>query len=201
MYKAQQLQPDFIYPHREFVYLYLSQGEFDKAREHSRKALSMAPDEVDTLIWAGDVELYAGDLAQARTHYDRAMQLCSEELPGITCVYAGTCLGAIHWKEGKRDVASEMLGNALELAERLISEGDESRQLPYYIACINAVRGKKEDAFSWLEKAIDAGWRDFRLAMLDPLLDSLRDDEQFKLSMAMVKGMIDQMRRRVEKER
>ena len=200
LYKALELQPDLIYPHREFVYLYLSQGEFGKAREHSQKALSLAPDEVDALIWAGDVELYAGELSQAKQYYEKARKLCAEEAPGIACIVVSSCLGYIYSREDRPEEARVTFDQALELGLKLVAAGDESRQLPYYMACINAVLGRKEQAYSWLEKAVDSGWRDYRLAALDPLLANVREDEQYKITMAMVKGMIDQMRRRAEKE-
>ncbi len=200
LYKALELQPDFIYPHREFAYLYLSQGRFDKAREHSQKALSLAPDEVDALIWAGDVELYAGKLAEAKLYYERARKLCAEEAPGIACIVTSSCLGYIHSREDKPEEAQATFGQALELGLRLVESGDESRQLPYYMACINAVLGRNEQAHSWLSRAVEAGWRDYRLAALDPLLAGVREDEQFKITMATVRGMIDQMRRRAGKE-
>ncbi|MCX5800824.1 MAG: protein kinase [Candidatus Eisenbacteria bacterium] len=199
-HKALELQPDFIYPHREFVYMYLARGDFDKARAHSKKALSLAPDEVETLIWAGDVEFYSGNLVEARQYYEKALELCSKDLRGVTCIAVMTCLGCICWKTGKQDDTGKFLGEAAVLAEALLKEGDESRQVPYYVAAINAVRGNKEDAYAWLERAIDAGWRDYRLGSLDPLMENLRNDERFKLMMATTKGMIDQMRKRAEAE-
>jgi tetratricopeptide (TPR) repeat protein len=200
LYKALELQPDFHYPHREFVYLYLSQGKFDKAREHSEKALALAPDEVDSFIWAGDVELYSGRLSLARQYYEKARQLCGAEMPGITGIVVNSCLGYIYSSENRGEEAQEAFGRALELGRKLADAGDESRQLPYYMACINAVLGRKEEAHSWLSKAVGAGWRDYRLAALDPLLTGIREDEQYKITMAVVRGMIDQMRRRAEKE-
>ncbi len=200
LYKALELQPDLIYPHREFIYLHLSQGEFEKARKHSQKALSLAPDEVDSLIWAGDVELYAGELAQARQHYERARTLCAQEMPGITSMVVSSCLGYIYSKEDRVEDARVMFEQALELGRKLADAGDESRQLPYYMACVHAILGMKEETLSWLQKAVEAGWRDYRLAALDPMLASIREDEQYKITMATVRGMIDQMRRRAEKE-
>jgi len=200
LHKALELQPDFIYPHREFVYMYLAQGKFERARQHSQKALSLAQDEVDPLIWAGDVELYSGNLSQAKHYYERAMELCSSEMRGVTYIVATSNVGYIHWKTGHREEAQKLFGQALEFAESFLKEGGESRQVPYYVAGINAVQGNKEEAYAWLERAIDAGWRDYRLGILDPLMENLRNDERYKLMMATVKGMIDQMRRRAESE-
>jgi serine/threonine protein kinase/Flp pilus assembly protein TadD len=200
LHKALELQPDFVYPHRDFVYMYLAQGNFDKARTHSQKALSLAPDEMDTLLWAGDVELYSGNVPQAKQYYEKAMERCSKEMRGVTCMVVASCLGYTNWRTGEKQEAQRLFGDALEIAEGMLKEGSESREVPYYIASINAVQGDKEGAYVWLKRAIDAGWRDYRLGCVDPLMESLRNDEQYKLMMATVKGMIEQMRRRTEKE-
>ena len=200
LHKALELQPDFVYPHREFVYMYLAQGNFDKARAHSQKALSLAPNETDTLLWAGDVELYSGNLPQAKQYYEKAMELCSEEMSGVTRMVVVSCLGYINWRTGQKEEAQRLFGQALEIAEGMLEEGSESREVPYYVAGINAVQGNKEGAYMWLKRAIDAGWRDYRLGSSDPLMESLRNDEQYKFMMAAVKGMIEQMQRRTEND-
>jgi serine/threonine protein kinase len=200
LHKALELQPDFVYPHREFVYMYLAQGNFERARAHSQKALSLAPDEADTLVWAGDVELYSGNLPQAKQYYEKVMELCSKEMRGVTRMVVASCLGYINWRTGQNEEAQRLFSQALEIAEGMLKEGSESREVPYYVAGINAVQGNKEGAYLWLKRAIDAGWRDYRLGSFDPLMENLRNDEQYKLMMATVKGMIDQMRRRTERE-
>ena len=70
--------------------------------------------------------------------------------------------------------------------------------MSYTLAEINAIQGNKADARDWLQKAIDAGWRDYRYAEIDPSLENLRGDERFKKMMADVKDQVDEMRKRVE---
>lgn len=41
--------------------------------------------------------------------------------------------------------------------------------------------------YAWLQKAFDAGWRDYQFASRDPMLENLRRDEKFK-------QIIDQMK-------
>ncbi|KPJ61497.1 MAG: hypothetical protein AMJ46_02155 [Latescibacteria bacterium DG_63] len=198
--KALELQPDLTYAHREFVYLYLARGEHENARKHSQKALSIAPDDVDSLLWAGDTELSAGDFKKAERYYRRALDLYSTGSPGATGICVITSLACVCWKTDRQEEARRLFDQGLELARKLTEEGDESRQLPYYVAAIYAIQGKKDEAYLWLQKAIDVGWRDYRISMRDPLVENLHDDEQYKLMMAGIKGMIDQMRRRSEKE-
>jgi serine/threonine protein kinase/Tfp pilus assembly protein PilF len=198
--KALELQPDLIYAHREFITMYIVKGDHEKARAHSRKALSIAPDEVDSLLWAGDTELSARDYSEAEKYYRKALELYSTGSPGATGICVITSLAYVFCKTERQEEAERLFTQGLELARKLIEEGDESRQLPYYVAAIHAIHGNKDEAHLWLQKAIDAGWRDYRISMRDPLMENLRDDEQYKLMMAGVKGMIDQMRRRAQKD-
>ncbi len=66
------------------------------------------------------------------------------------------------------------------------------------MACLNAVQGNKEEAYEWLQKAIEAGWRQSHVALKDPLLENLHNDARFQQMMAQLKGQVDEMRRRVE---
>ncbi|HEX5053368.1 MAG TPA: tetratricopeptide repeat protein [Planctomycetota bacterium] len=50
----------------------------------------------------------------------------------------------------------------------------------YNVACVHALKGRTDEAFTWLEKAIGAGFRDAELLATDSDLDSLRTDARFK---------------------
>jgi tetratricopeptide (TPR) repeat protein len=50
----------------------------------------------------------------------------------------------------------------------------------YNAACACALLGRREQALSWLSKAIDAGFRDLEQVRTDPDMDSLRADAEFK---------------------
>jgi tetratricopeptide (TPR) repeat protein len=50
----------------------------------------------------------------------------------------------------------------------------------YNIACSYALMGEKEQAFKWLEKSLDMGFRDLNLVRTDTDFDSIRNDARFK---------------------
>ncbi len=66
------------------------------------------------------------------------------------------------------------------------------------MASIYAVQGNKEEAVRWLQKAVDAGWREYHYASRYPLFENIRDDERFKRIMNETKAKVAEMRRRVE---
>jgi pyruvate/2-oxoacid:ferredoxin oxidoreductase beta subunit len=91
-----------------------------------------------------------------------------------------------------------LFSQSLNLCQKQLEQGNEFWAAPYYIAAVHAIQGNKEEAYKWLKKAIDSGWRNFRLGSRNPLLENLREDEQFKQMMAQVKEMVDKMRRKIE---
>jgi hypothetical protein len=91
-----------------------------------------------------------------------------------------------------------MLSQRLDLAQKESEQGNETWVIPYDVAAINAIRGNKKETYRWLQKAINAGWRDYRMGSIDPVFENLHDDAKFKQMMAEVKAMVDQMRKRVE---
>ncbi len=66
---------------------------------------------------------------------------------------------------------------------------------------IHGVQGNSEEAYRWLQEAIDAGWRNYydpHMGPRDPLLENLRADQRFQRMMAQVRAEVDEMRGRVE---
>jgi serine/threonine protein kinase/Tfp pilus assembly protein PilF len=198
--RALELQPDFIYAHAKFVEMYLGQGKCQKALEHSRRILAISSDDVLGLVTAGDVELFSGNYAQAELYYKKVMEVSTTGLRGLTGSSLTNRLAYIYWKKGKEEEARKMFKGYLDSAQKRLEEADESWDVPYDIAAIKAVMGNKSESLKWLQKAIDAGWREYQLGLRNPLLENLHNEEQFKQMMAGVKSMVDEMRKRVEKE-
>ncbi|MFN2386831.1 MAG: hypothetical protein ABR576_11210, partial [Thermoanaerobaculia bacterium] len=77
----------------------------------------------------------------------------------------------------------------------LLEAGSQDSRVPFEMACIQALKGEKDEAFRWLERAVEAGWR-WPLGLRSPLLDSLRSDERFGRIEARIETLLGQMRRR-----
>jgi len=91
-----------------------------------------------------------------------------------------------------------MFSHSLSLAHQRMEQETESAYVRYEIAAVNATLGNGVEAYLWLQRAIDAGWRDDRIGLIDPLFENLRQDQKFKEIMAEVRGMVDEMRKRVK---
>jgi serine/threonine protein kinase/lipopolysaccharide biosynthesis regulator YciM len=195
--KSADLQPDLSYAYDALIEVYVEQDEYDQARACARKHLSVTANKPFGLDRAGDVEFFSGNYDQAMKYYEEARELASGDLATTTYPSHIINLAYLYWKMDRQREAREMFAEYLRAAHGWVEEGNESRYIRYRIASINAAQGNKERAYVWLQRAIDAGWRNYSRISMDPLFENLRDDEQFKEIMAEVKGMVDEMRRRV----
>jgi len=189
---ASELQPHNFDTNYGLITCYLAQGQYQKAVKRSQEWLSMEPNNSYILSMAGLVELFSGNYEQAKQYYQKSIEILSESENLAR-------LGYIYWKKGQLDEARKLLDQSLILCQKQLEQGNEYLYVPYYIAAICSIDGNKEEAYKWLKKAIDAGWRDFRLGMRDPMLENLHGDEQFKQMIAEVKEMVYEMRKRIEK--
>jgi serine/threonine protein kinase/Flp pilus assembly protein TadD len=189
---ASELQPHNFDVNDGLILCYLAQGQYQKAVKRSQEWLLMEPNNSDVLSIAGLVELFSGNYEQAKQYYQKsiAIQSASANLTG---------LGYIYWKKGQLDEARKLLDQSLILCQKQLEQGNEFWSIPYYISAIHAIQGSNEEAYKWLKKAIDAGWRYFRLGSRNPMLENLREDEQFKQMIAEMKEMVYEMRKRIEK--
>jgi tetratricopeptide (TPR) repeat protein len=70
--------------------------------------------------------------------------------------------------------------DAIKAAERSVKLGHQPMTGLYNIACAYALLGKTDEALTWLQKALDAGFRSDDTLRTDSDLDSLRSDPRFK---------------------
>ncbi|MCH8021570.1 tetratricopeptide repeat protein, partial [candidate division KSB1 bacterium] len=196
-YKAVELQPDLAFSYYAFALLSLTQGKEQQALEQVEQLVSIDPNDAGILEWAGQIQGYMGNFSQARQYYQQSIATNpSIETDWYSLSPIG--LGHILWKSGQPDDALELLQQSLILRRAELQRGNEASYILRELAAIYAIQGNKTEAYTWLQRAIDAGWRDYRLALLDPWLENLREDEQFQEMMAQVKAMVDEMHKRVE---
>ena len=96
-------------------------------------------------------------------------------------------------KEG-RDYLDMALRNRLDEIEH----GNSDHWTMNEISMIYAILGEKEQALFWLEKSVDAGWMDYRYALLDPWFASLHDDPEFMKIMEEISLRLNEMHREFE---
>ena len=192
--KAVALKPDLSSGHIGLICTYLSQEKYEQAVEQSQR-FRANPDDDRYFIKAADVELLLGNAEEARAFAEEAAG-ASDPRYMPRGVSATTILGCILWAEDRNE-AQRRLDQSAALDQRRLDEGDESSIPLYDLAAVYAIRGDAAEACRWLERAIEAGWRSYRLAMHDPLLRNLHPEPRFQRMMDAVKVTVEAARQRL----
>jgi tetratricopeptide (TPR) repeat protein len=69
---------------------------------------------------------------------------------------------------------------ALKLSLKILDRQPDDAGTIYNIACLHALSGHAEQAYTWLEKAIDAGYDDAEHMLEDGDFKSIRDSDRFE---------------------
>lgn len=177
--------------------LALFRGDYKGAREGCEQARAKYKDNPEILEMAALIEFFSRHFPAAEKLYREAAAIDRDG--GVEFVGSVRYLSAIgfiqklsgaHAKDGKA-----LLEEAHWLDEKeLLSAPDNLRHL-YSLAANYAAQGKGEAATVCLDKAIAAGWIDYRSTMLDPRFDSIRNDETFKNALSRLINKVQEMRR------
>jgi TolB-like protein/Tfp pilus assembly protein PilF len=193
------LQPDFSQGHVYLIWLYLQQRRDEEALGQARNVRTLLPGDPRMSYTAALAELTTGNLPGAQQLFEQVLSALrgarqggrSAGGPGVE-----THLAYLYLRAGQRGQADALLKESLETDVRAAREGNQDWSVPFDTACVHALRGEKEEAFLWLDRAVEAGWRGWPLGTRSPLLDSLRSDPRFRQLEARLETLVKQMRRR-----
>ena len=159
-------------------YLYL--GEYEKF-------LQSLPvnDSVYILFYRGFAEYYLNNRDQAASDFDRAFQMDSTLLPAAV----GKALS-----DSIRHDPAHGLKLLQQTEEKIEERGVSDAEGMYKVAQAYAVLGDKASALHMLRHSIGGGFFCYPYFARDPLLQTLRDDPEFKTLMAQAQHRHDQFR-------
>lgn len=151
----------------------------------------------------------AGVVALLQDDYERAIGFLehSYEIQNDPVAWApnakiwgdhATLLGLAYLMTGDKDRGLHLAGETEEFFLRRIAAGDLTIRARVGLAAVHALRGDKDAAYEWLEKAIDAGFYQYAELEMHPCFESLHGEERFQQMMAGVKVRVEEMRRQVD---
>ena len=190
------MRPEVTFARAASAYLHLLRGEMEAAENDARVFWQESPDNGRDLVWGFDMR--AGRAAEARDLYRSSNpELFEGADPRIGSANLGSAIrvSAAELKLGEKQHA-EML---LRKCEAYIGSRDEGtrragwRSQPVQI---HALMGRKDEALKALRRAIDNGYRPgSKPFLLDPTVDSIRDDPRFIAMVKEISADVDRMRR------
>ena len=199
--RAIALNPNYATARHWYSVLLSVLGHHEEALAQARRALELDPLSLVIQANLGGRYLYA-------RRYDEASQECRKAIEMDSgFVLAHDCLGFAHLQKGRSDAAVAEFSTALNLSHgdpqsisalgyayaisgkaneaaaisTQLENSSESKYLPaYFIAIVEAGRGRKDEAITWLERAYENRSAQLPDAKTEPMLDSLRSDPRFR---------------------
>ena len=98
---------------------------------------------------------------------------------------------------GDTDGARTLAGEFERAATSAVERGISVPNYWYFMAGLDALRGNVDSALNNLSLAYDQGWRGYRIAHNDPVLDSLRGHPRFETLVARAEADVRDMRERI----
>ena len=173
-------------------------GRFDEAIRQNRTAIGLDPLNSSVNFNLGWTYYMAGRYAEGIS-FMRELQRRDPDYPlshhHLALLYAGQgkCAEALGEAEHERDFDEAFVyakcGQAVR-AQRLLREAEREAALdqidPMYPAWMNAVLGQRDEAFRWLDRAIQDRSTQVVFIRVMPELDSLRSDQRFAAALRRV---------------
>jgi serine/threonine-protein kinase len=158
--QAVELDPLASAPQNNLARILWYEGKLDEADAVARKAAELQPNSASSRRWQVLVAIQRGDKETAL----REAQLEPDES------YRRFELAVAQYARGDQTAADAALADLIA----------HDQGLDYQVAQVYAVRGETEKAFEWLQIAFDNHDTGMLALLVDPLLNSLRDDPRYK---------------------
>src|SRR5688572_173710 len=162
--RTEELEPLSFVASSHLGWIYYLSGDHDKAIEQCRKILDLDPSSFPARRYLGLAYEGKGMYAEAIAEFQRGVKLSGSPL-------MLALLGHAYAVSGKTAEAKQVLTDLSQLQ-------DQRYVSPYTVAAIYAGLGDREQAFKWLDTAVES--RDIWLMNLkvDPVFAKLRSDRK-----------------------
>jgi TolB-like protein len=184
-HRGRRLDGDNPFPLLGLGWLFVAGGDLDQAEAVTDTLMKLAPSLPPALDLLMTLKMQSGDYPGALT--------TSQHSGTEPAAKAAFCL----LKLGKEQEGRQMAEETIDRARRFVEGGDQSSTPLWEGASAFAVIGNKDSATAWMVKAFEAGWRDYRLAMKDPVFSAMRNDQTFQRIIGEARGRVEAMRDRV----
>jgi tetratricopeptide (TPR) repeat protein len=171
--RTDELEPLSFVASSHLAWIYYLSGQSDRAIEQGKKILDLDPTSFPARRYLGLAYEQKGMYTEAINEFQKGVKLSGSPL-------MLALLGHAYAVSGKRSEAQQVLNDLQQLqSQRYVS--------PYTVAAIYAGLNDQEQAFKWLDKAVDE--RDIWLMNLkvDPVFAKLRQNRRFTDLLARIR--------------
>ena len=153
------------------VQVYLWSFELDLAREEIHAWRAESPGNKYPVYYAPQLALMAGDLQDAESLIDEALELLPEEPLTLSLE------GLFFAMTGRSEQAMDCVTRACAIPKSF----GHAHHTYYQVACILSVLRRTAAAFEWLERSVSTGFACWPFFVKDPCLQNLRNLPEFEV--------------------
>ncbi len=175
------------------MHLYLAYGKKDQVSTLIPDLVDLAQRNRSYLESLGELHRMIGNWDQAERYFEEALDSVPDLIDRSYAI-SPMGLGFILLQKGQKERSIDLLERTLAAKLKFLDEGGTDKWIYSDIASINAMMNQKEDCIAWLQKAVDAGWRDVHYAKRDPSFQEVWDDPSFQTVISQVYDLIQDMR-------
>jgi len=165
--RAVELEPLSMLNNSVLTSAYIYDRKYDQALVQARSTYDLEPNFGFARVWLGFALIANGK-------YDETISTVGQMSPDSPFTWmSGVVLAYAYAKQGKRAEAEQQISKLRDLAKTRYMR-------TYYLAAIYATLGDKDKAFAELEQSFAEKDCFLGRIVIDPAMDSLRDDPRFK---------------------
>lgn len=184
---ALKIQPDLTFIYQTYIMLHFARRNYQQAILDCNKILSLVPDEKNALYAMGIAYTYLKNFKKASEYFEKVTESNNK-------VYADIYLAYISKKNGNLKEASNLIHFSKGVLQKKFLRGNELNLDAVFMSMAELIVGNKGEAYKWLNKAVDWGFRDYNWLMKDPLMESIRNEASFKKIIETIKNKVDEQR-------
>jgi len=197
--RAIQLNPNYATPHHGYAYLLISSGRTEAAIAEIKKAEEIDPLSLIFQTDHGEFYYFARRPDEAIAQLQKAIEMDpsfvrAHFLMARALIQKGRCDEGIDeaLKAEKMAPANEAIGwraqdyaacgrkaEAQKVMNELLVLSKDHYVSPHWFAAVQAGLGNKDEAFNWLDQAIDRRFGPMIYLKVNPIWDPLRSDPRF----------------------
>jgi serine/threonine-protein kinase len=187
--RSVELNPNTANVHWMHARMHLYQGRPEESEQEMRRVLAANPDQFKALAYMGEFLYYQDKFDEADKALTRAVELgrgSGDEAAQVLAAF-------LYASRGQRDRIDPLVFRA---RPELTFDGDSA----YWQGGIYAMLGEKQQALTWLRRAVALGNHNYPWFERDKNYASLRGDPEYQKIMEEVRAHLDEYRKAVAAE-
>ena len=184
--RSKELNPTTVRIHWMHARMHLYQGRPQEAVEEMERVLQTSPDQFKALAYLGEFLYYEDKNAEADKAFTRAQELgrgSGDDSPSVLAAF-------LYASQGQRTRIDPAVFGVMP---GQVFDGDRA----YWNAGIYALLGNRDQAITWLRRAVALGNHNYPWFQRDKNFNSLRNDPEYQRIMEDVRGHLAEYRQAV----